>query len=779
MNEEELLKLLREAFKEEAVERLASLSNCLLQLERVAQDDVAQSESLEVAFREAHSLKGAARSVSLLDVEALFQSMESVLSRMKRTELVLEIYHFDVLHDCVAMMENFLTSFAADSDASCRDSVAPLLEQLELLQQGKLPGVPAAVVSEPSSDTVVGVDLDLTMSPSDVDPDPIPESSPTSSSVSSTSVAAMSVSDTTLRVSSARLDEVMRKAEGMIVLKLAAAQRHVEAEQLGTILPVWKKQWKRSSHQWRRNMKCLDSLTIEECRATIEQMSSYLDQTQHHFQTMETGVTQLKQALFHDSAAVNTMVEELLDDVKEIIMVPFSNAAASFPRMVREISRTQGKQVEFTVSGEDVELDKRILDKIVSPLTHLLRNAIDHGIELPQERVASGKDAAALVAIALGRTKGGQIEIRISDDGGGIDVQRLRDKAVAQGLMTQEAAELLRHDEAIDLIFNSGLSTSAILTEISGRGLGMAIVKDEVEQLGGHVHVETILGKGSCFKLHLPVSLSIFRGILVHVRGHDLVLPTTAVERVIKVARSAIKSVENREVIVIDGVNLALVEMGDILSISEKPITCRENIQVAVVCDSGQRLGFVVDTVAGEYELLVKGLGHQLQGMRFFSGASVLGDGRIVPILDPRDLLAAPKDGGSTRSIRDASVAGKVHRILAVDDSITSRMLIKNILEAAGYLVVSAVDGMDGYAKVTESVFDLVVSDVEMPRMNGFELTTQIRETESVARIPVVLVTSLESIEDKEKGIVAGANAYIVKRSFDQTNLLDTVKRLL
>ncbi|MEA3465211.1 MAG: response regulator, partial [Thermodesulfobacteriota bacterium] len=592
-------------------------------------------------------------------------------------------------------------------------------------------------------------------------------------------VASVSEQDTTLRVSSARLDDVMRRAEGMIALKLAAAQRYVEGEQLSAVFPVWKKQWKLSSAQWRRNLKCLDSLSLEECRTTIEQMSGYIDQTQHHFQALETGVSRLKQSLFQDKAAVDTMVEELLDDVKEIIMVPFSNVAASFPRMLRDISRSQAKQVEFIVRGEDVELDKRILEKIVSPLTHLLRNAVDHGIELPQERLRAGKEAGGRVEISLSRTKGGRVEIRISDDGRGIDPQRLRDKAVAQGVMTQEMVDKLSHDEALALIFNSGLSTSAILTEISGRGLGMAIVKDEVEKLGGHVHVETTIDKGSCFKLHLPVSLSVFRGILVHVRGHNLVLPTTAVERVIKVARTAIKTVENREVIVVDGVNLALVEMGDILSIAEMPITQGDYLQIAVVRDAEQRLGFVVDAVDGEYELLVKGLGHHLQGLRFFSGASVLGDGRVVPILDPRDLLVAPRDGGAIRSIKDAGAGRMVKRILVVDDSITSRMLIKNILEAAGYQVVSAIDGVDAYDKVVESSFDLVVSDVEMPRMDGFELTTRIRATESVAPIPVILVTSLETNEDKEKGIDAGANAYIVKRSFDQTNLLDTVKRLL
>ncbi len=791
MDEQELLKMLRQAFREEAVERLASLSNCLLQLERVDQADVADSEALEVAFREAHSLKGAARSVSLLDIELLCQSLESVLSKMKQAELALQLQHFDVLHDCVAVMEDFLTSFATNDDATCRDAVLPLVELLDQIQQGQ----PVSVVGEKvvAAPAIVEATVEACVVTPHVDGDgliidlgPVVDLAPTVGPVAEVTssggddlAANTKESDATLRVASVRLDEVMRKAEGMIALKLAAAQRHVEVEKLATIIPVWKKERLKAAQQWRSRLKHLDQLNADECRSVITQISDAFDQSTQHIHTLESGLVDLNHCLFQDSTIINTQVEELLEDVKEILMVPFSNTAASLPRMIRDISRSQGKSVDFSICGEEVELDKRILEKMVSPLTHILRNAIDHGIELPQERLAAGKEVHARVEIVVSRTRGGYVEIRIKDDGGGIDAQRLRDKAVAQGLMTQEVAAELSHDDAVALIFNSGLSTSEILTEISGRGLGMAIVKEDVESLGGHLHVETILGQGTCLKLHLPVTLSVFRGILIHVRGHDLVLPTTAVERVFKISRQEIKTVENREVIVIDGVNLAVLEMGAVLAITEKPITQGDTLQIVVVSDSGQRLGFVVDSVDGEYELLVKGLGHHLQGLRYFSGASVLGDGRIVPILDSRDLLASPQEGNALTAVRRKKDERVVKKILAADDSITSRMLIKNILESSGYDVVSAVDGADAYEKLTNGCYDLVVSDVEMPHLNGFELTTRIRATDSVADIPVVLVTSLETTEDKERGIVAGANAYIVKRSFDQTNLLDTVKRLL
>lgn len=794
MDEQELLKMLRGAFREEAVERLASLSNCLSQLERVDQADVADSEALEIAFREAHSLKGAARSVSLLDIELLCQSLESVLSKMKQGELALQFQHFDVLYDCVAVMEDFLSSFATNDDATCRDAVMPVIELLDQIHQGQ-PVVPAVVkvvaapVVEKTLETC-GAQPEVTPCAEDINPiidlGPVPDLAPVvepvievASPVGADLAANAKESDATLRVTSVRLDEVMRKAEGMIALKLASTQRHVEVEKLALIIPEWKKERLKAVQQWRSRLKHLDQLSADECRAVITQITDAFDQTTQHIHSLESGLVDLNHRLFQDSTIINTQVDELLEDVKEILMVPFSNTAASLPRMIRDISRSQGKNVDFSVSGEEVELDKRILEKMVSPLTHILRNAVDHGIELPQDRLAAGKEAQARVEIAVSRTRAGYVEIRIKDDGGGIDAQRLRDKAVAQGLMAQETAADLSDDDAVALIFNSGLSTSEILTEISGRGLGMAIVKEDVERLGGHLHVETTLGQGTCIKLHLPVTLSIFRGILIHVRGHDLVLPTTAVERVIKVPRQEIKTLENREVVVVDGVNLAILEMGAVLAITEKPITQGDHLQIIVVSDLGQRLGFVVDSIDGEYELLVKGLGHHLQALRYFSGASVLGDGRIVPILDSRDLLASPLEGNASTTVRRKNDERVVKKILAADDSITSRMLIKNILESSGYDVMSAVDGADAYEKLTNGCYDLVVSDVEMPHMNGFELTARIRATDSVADIPVILVTSLETTEDKERGIVAGANAYIVKRSFDQTNLLDTVKRLL
>ncbi len=778
MDEQQLLTMLREAFKEEALERLTSLSSCLVQLERV-EEGMADCEPLEVAFREAHSLKGAARSVSLGDIESLCQTLESVLSQVKKGQCSLQTDDFDLLHNCVRVIEAFLDHFSTTQEAGYREQVAPLIEQLQTLCEPcgmvKKPVEPPPGMEMPS--TVAAADPETGAADNDRATQTVPPSRTETAEKPSAS-ASVTAKEGTLRVSTHHLDSVMQKAESLITLKLTVSERHHESLAMAEVFEHWHKDWNQIAPQLRRLHSRSDDLHCEEAQRALDSLLGYIERTQNALQRLETQVGRHQQRLLQDKATTSTLIDELLEEVKEIIMVPFANLSASFPRTVREVARTQGKEVDLLVEGDETEIDKRILEMISSPLTHLIRNAIDHGIELPQTRLAAGKEAKARLRISLTRTQGGRVEVRICDDGAGIDLDRVRARSVEKQLLTEQAAAEMSDEEATWLIFNSGLSTSSMITEISGRGLGMAIVKEKVEDLGGHLHVETRRGEGTCFKLHIPVSLAVFKGILIQSRGVELIVPTVMVERVLKVSRQTIRTVENREVIRVDDENLALVNLGGLLAITDRPITQTDQIHVVVVHDSEQRIGFVVDEVDGEYELLVKELGDQLRHVRYFFGASILGDGRVVPVLDARDLLTAPMESAG-RIRNDGTDQQAPRRILAVDDSITSRMLIKNILEAAGYVVTTAIDGEDAFAKLAAGAFDLVVSDVEMPQLDGFGLTARIRATESVQEVPVVLVTSLESAEDKEKGIVAGANAYIVKRSFDQSNLLDTIKRLI
>jgi two-component system chemotaxis sensor kinase CheA len=333
-------------------------------------------------------------------------------------------------------------------------------------------------------------------------------------------------------------------------------------------------------------------------------------------------------------------------------------------------------------------------------------------------------------------------------------------------------------------VFQSGITTSPIITELSGRGLGLAIVREKVEKLGGTVSVTSTPDLGTTFRIVLPLTVATFRGLLVRLGEALFVLPAMHVSRVLRLKQEEIKTVEGRETICLNGGAVSLARLSAVLELpSPTPVQgSAELLPIVLLSSADTRIAFLVDEVLGEQEVLLKGLGQQLSRVRNFAGATVLGNGRVAPILNVTDLMkSAIKSASSARRSSDAVAGGAeaVRSVLVVEDSITTRTLLKNILETGGYAVVTAVDGIDALTSLKSSVFDIVVSDVEMPRMNGFELTAKIRSDKALAELPVILVTALASREDRERGIDAGANAYIVKGSFDQSNLLEVMGKLI
>jgi two-component system chemotaxis sensor kinase CheA len=460
------------------------------------------------------------------------------------------------------------------------------------------------------------------------------------------------------------------------------------------------------------------------------------------------------------------------------------------PRLVRDLARDQGKEVELVVSGAELEIDKRILEELKDPLIHLVRNCVDHGIDKPEQRAAAGKPRRGTVTLSFGATVGRRLEVLVADDGAGIDAEQVRAAAMRSGVLSPEQAAKLDPVATRALIFRSGITTSRIITDISGRGLGLAIVREKVERLNGTVAVESVAGRGTSFRLLLPLTLATFRGVLVREGEQLFVLPSVNVERATRALPEEIQTVENRETIRLDGQVLSLVRLRDVLGMSVRaakperggagdgvpgtPVPC------VVLASGDARIAFRVDAVLDELQVLVKGLGRQLSRVRNIAGATILGTGQVVPVLNAADLMkSAVRAPAAVGAPAPEQAAAKTGSILVAEDSITSRTLIKNILETAGYRVTTAVDGADGLMQLRAGDFDLVVSDVDMPRLSGFELTERIRADKKLADLPVVLVTALESREDRERGIEAGANAYIVKSSFDQSNLLEVVRRLL
>jgi two-component system chemotaxis sensor kinase CheA len=381
----------------------------------------------------------------------------------------------------------------------------------------------------------------------------------------------------------------------------------------------------------------------------------------------------------------------------------------------------------------------------------------------------------------VSRSEGNKVDILLSDDGGGIDLQALKEACLKREILSTEEADKLADQEMLPLVFQSGVSTSPIITDISGRGLGLTIVREKIEKLGGRVSIETHRHKGTTIRMALPLTVSTFRGVLVTAAERPFIIPTTDVERTVRIKREEIRTVENRDTLSLEGIAIPLVKLSDVLELSERKDEA-PLITVLILESQGKRIGFRVDEILTEQEILIKNMSRPLSRVRNIAAATILGSGKVVPVLNASDLVKS----AATSAVRPVKAAAPQagdeaakKSVLVVEDSITSRMLLKNILETSGYLVVTAVDGIDAMTRLKTEKFDAVVSDVDMPRMNGFNLTEKIRGDKKLAELPVVLVTALESREDRERGIDVGANAYIVKSNFDQSNLLETLRRLI
>jgi two-component system chemotaxis sensor kinase CheA len=477
------------------------------------------------------------------------------------------------------------------------------------------------------------------------------------------------------------------------------------------------------------------------------------------------------------------MIENLILDAKSLLMFPFSFVAEGFARSVRDIAREQGKEVTFQLSGETLELDRRILQELKDPLIHLLRNSIDHGIESPTSRIHNNKPQRATISLSAGYTDNGKAEIILSDDGAGINLPQIRQVAIDKGFITPEQSAQTDDQALIPLIFRSGFSSKQDVSHLSGRGLGLAIVQEKVEKLGGTIDVSSQAGKGTQFRLILPLTLASFRGIQIRLGEYRFAVPTLNVVRVLRLPLSHIYTVEGRETLQVEERIVPIVAMSGILGVQADPADLQEYRMLLLLGNEHEQIAFAVDEVIGEDDLLLKPLGPQLIRVRNLAGATLLGDGTVLPILNARDLLKSAQ-GGHAQPVKVHDIPiGKTepnrHRILVVDDSITSRTLLKNVLESYGYEVKTAVDGTDALALLQTEPFDLVSSDVEMPQMDGFELTARLRADERFARLPIVLVTSLESQDDRQRGVEVGADAYIVKSSFDQSNLLEIIRKFI
>lgn len=753
------LEKLLATFRLEAAEHLQAISAGLLALEDATGSG--RPEILEQIFRESHSLKGAARAVDFPEVESLCHALESLFSALKGGRVGWDPSLADLILRSIDLLERLVAAGRSASDPA----LPALVQKLERAARGDRGSVRTKQPSRAKPDA----------------PPAEPESAP-----SQKEPARLTPEDVlgsgTVRVRITKLDTILRRVEELLGSRLAAAQRVLDLREAGVAVAAWRKktesvQTTRSALE--RSLLRADGNGDAVARPELLRLLEHVDAGADFVRKLQEHLTKLEKDAESDHRALAGLLDGLLADVKETQMLPFSFLIDGTRRLVRDVAREQGKSVELVVRGAEIELDRRILEEMKAPFGHLLRNSIDHGIEPPEIREKSGKPPRGTLSVSVSHEES-RVQIAIADDGAGIDVAAVRAAAARSGSLSADQIEALTDEESLQLIFQSGLSTTPMITELSGRGLGLAIVREKVDQLGGTITVKTRPGLGSTIRITLPLVLATFRGVLVQVTDRRFVIPAGSIERVIRVGEADVQMVENRETISFDGRAVSLVRLADVLELPSSPSVTGGSTLAVVLGSGAARIGFIVDAVVAEQEVLVKRLGPQLPRVRNLAGATVLGSGEIVPVLAVPDLLASAAGAPSPGAARPSESAEPDRgAILVVEDSITSRTLLRHILQAAGYEVETAVDGQDAWTILRTRPFDLVVSDVEMPRMDGFELTKKIRAEPSLSDSPVVLVTALESREHRERGIDVGANAYIVKSSFDQSNLLEVIRRLI
>ncbi|MDI1437353.1 hybrid sensor histidine kinase/response regulator [Polyangium sorediatum] len=550
----------------------------------------------------------------------------------------------------------------------------------------------------------------------------------------------------TVRVEASRLDDLMHFAEEFLVAQGRRQARHTELEQCLLELSQ------------------IERAASGELRAALGEVTRRLDA--------------LVEANRQDVQRAGHLVRDWSAAIKRARMLPLAGVVAQWRRTVAETAHAVGREARLVADVGDIEVDRQILDGLRDPMMHLLRNAVDHGIEPPDVRERQGKPRMGTIRVRA-RAPGMMVELEVSDDGRGLDAAEIGRRAVERGLLSSDRLARMNATETAEIVFFAGFSTAPSVSHVSGRGMGLDIVKQRLSELGGHVRIAEPTMGGGTFRMEVPATVVSTKALLVRTARTAYALPTAYVARAFRVASS--------EVQVVDGVAAVPDAEGEPLRLrwlsalmQEPRQTDAAKLLVVALSDGATRLGVVVDEVLGEVESVAKGLPWNLPRIPGIAGAMILGSGTLAIVLDVPRLLdvARGRQGERTETVH-AAEAVKKRRILVVDDSLTSRTLERNILDAAGYEVDTANDGEAAWQALQGGAYDLVVSDVQMPRLNGMELTQRIRAHPKLKSLPVILVTSLDRPMDLAQGSAAGADEYIIKGRFDQRKLLEAVARLI
>ncbi|MCT7298492.1 hybrid sensor histidine kinase/response regulator [Ralstonia sp. CHL-2022] len=756
-------------FHEEAQTQTRVLSTGLLTLERAPTDAAA----LEACMRAAHSLKGAARIVGLQDGVDVAHRMEEWFVAAQRATLVLTAVHIDVLlrgTDLLlrvgqpgtagqlprAEVEAVLAAFSAPERAAAAPVAATFAD----------PDAAAEDATMKAAMALLNAEVAALSTP------PVPAPEPAAPAPHRAPIGNTRDPHRMLRVRADNLDRLLS----------LSGESLVESR--------WLKPFGESMLRVKRSHRAA-TLALD---ALYETLVERLDQ--HADADMHAALNDVRQMLGHMQQTLGEhiddldrfdrrsthLAQQLYDEALQCRMRPFGDATHAYPRVVRDLARSLGKQVRFNIVGEATQVDRDILDMLDAPLGHLLRNAVDHGVETPEARETQGKAPEATITLEA-RHSAGKLLITVADDGAGIDLEAVRAAVVRRGLSDADTASRLSDHELLDFLLLPGFSMREHVTDVSGRGVGLDAVHEVVKAVRGNVRIHNEPGRGTRFMLQLPLTLSVIRSLLVDVGGEAYAFPLAYVRRTLELARAEIDILEGQQHFSFEGRPVGLVTAHQLLG-TQPPGEARESVPVVVIGEGAETYGIAVDRFLGERMLVVQPLDARLGKVRDIAAGALMENGDAVLIVDVDDLLRSVDKlvrGGQLDKVqRGQGVAVQQRKhVLVVDDSLTVRELERKLLEKRGYAVTVAVDGMDGWNALRGADFDLVVTDIDMPRMDGIELVTLIKRDAALKALPVMVVSYKDREEDRRRGLDAGADYYLAKGSFHDEALLDAVRDLI
>jgi two-component system sensor histidine kinase and response regulator WspE len=741
-------------FRMEAGEQARVLTDGLLQLERGAADPVL----LEAMMRAAHSIKGAAAIVGRQAVVGLAHAMEDVFVAAQQGRTTVDAGAADTLLDSVDLMQRL--AGADDDTGTDEDTGTDAAVQARIDALAALLARPAA---PPAASPGVFPAAAAAPGPAALPQPETPAQAPVPVDKAAASAESVPVPASALAAAS---DELLT----------LASQARVHAGQLRP----WLDAMQRYKRQQRSVLGALDQLHEAIVAANDPRLLELALALRDRMQPLPGFLLRsIRDAENYERQASNVSAR-LADEVLALRMCRFGDGVHGLPRMVRDLGRSLGKDAQLVIEGSATLVERAVLARMEAPLNQLLRNAIDHGLETPGERVAAGKPATGTIVLSA-RHRGGMLVMEVRDDGRGVDPERIR-QAAARRTATPAIAAELSLDELMEFLFLPGFSLKETPNAISGRGVGMDVVHEAVQRQNGTVRAESTPGVGFRTLITLPLTQSVMRALVVEVAGEAYAMPITRVEHVLRLQRSEARTLSGREYVDLDGVHLGLVAASQVLELDDAAGTRDDILSVVVVGAGADRYGLVVDAILGEQSLTVQPLEPVFGKLRDIAAGALLEDGAPVLIIDVPDLLVSIGrllDQGASLQPARAAEAGTVRRVLVVDDSLTVREMQRKLLAGHGYRVEVALDGIDGWNNLRAGEYDLVITDIDMPRLDGIGLLERIRHDPRLQRMPVMIVSYKDRPEDRARGMEAGADYYLAKGSFHDATLLEAVLDLI